>query len=295
MSCDRGFTCDADEEPPYSIGVATHSSDPTMGVKLDEAVGRSDSSGAAAEWEALPCSPHCPCWNQFDTDGPGSWCGQPWVTLEEVPKPSWCKRRPQFYWNAVFHNKMYKEMYIGLRQELCTIRLMLTSLTQMGFETAWDEENTEYQLEEKNTAHINTELLLCLKGLNHVFRTYYEFMWLCGCPMHLVYRAYFPESELSSFDKLQFKGTPGAWVLTCGFRGPMEEYSPAQELRMKSVFCFSILSRLEACLDIISSQVDRNDELVFKIFLFVINILTFIGQYIWNAYINPERVYTCTT
>lgn len=42
------------------------------------------------------------------------------------------------------------------------------------------------------------------------------------------------------------------------------------------------------------SAVDTNDDLPFKAFLFVINVLTFIGQYFYNSYINPERTYKCT-
>ena len=41
------------------------------------------------------------------------------------------------------------------------------------------------------------------------------------------------------------------------------------------------------------SAVDKNDELPFKAFLFLINILTFLGQYIYYQYISPERIYKC--
>ena len=41
------------------------------------------------------------------------------------------------------------------------------------------------------------------------------------------------------------------------------------------------------------SAVDKNDELPFKAFLFLINVLTFLGQYIYYQYISPERIYKC--
>lgn len=40
-------------------------------------------------------------------------------------------------------------------------------------------------------------------------------------------------------------------------------------------------------------SIENNDQLPFKAFLFLINIMTFLGQYVYYQYISPERIYKC--
>merc|ERR1711879_231273 len=40
-------------------------------------------------------------------------------------------------------------------------------------------------------------------------------------------------------------------------------------------------------------RIHANDELLFKGLLLFVNLLTCLGQYVYNDFINPERVYRC--
>jgi len=43
------------------------------------------------------------------------------------------------------------------------------------------------------------------------------------------------------------------------------------------------------------NSIENNDQLPFKAFLFLINLMTFLGQSVYFQYISPERIYKCTS
>merc|ERR1712151_678730 len=45
--------------------------------------------------------------------------------------------------------------------------------------------------------------------------------------------------------------------------------------------------------ELIADALSRNDQLPFKVFMVVVNVVALLCQYVWNTYVNPSRIYNC--
>lgn len=200
-----------------------------------------------------------------------------WMPLpDKVVKP-WSLRqkivgRTRFYWRGVTNNKRLRSRYMILRAQLKLLSQSAAAFTEDNLEEQKDARAQKLlsQSADDDRNVENDQAVWTLNKLQEIIADFSTDLRMAGCPMDQFIAHYMYYCE-----KVE------------NHRGVNTEREALTALISKGVAEFEIL------VDYLKVKIDMNDLLLYNIVLMTTNLLTCLGQYVYNDYINPERTYRC--
>ena len=213
----------------------------------------------------------------------------------EAPKPSW-RQTVDYYWTGLTNNQVFKHDYLKYCADVREQTVMLDQVFTDTFAALREEREEAEEKDEKMgneeasnkiaEAYQNdpTMLLdLCLVAMLAVALVVMRCsraLWLAKCPV----QAYLE-------DLAQLCGYFISW--RCGFKWETKPTGLSLPCIVMGNKTQVLASMAQSMGEFVKMAVDLNDQLPFKAFLVTINLLTFLGQYLYNTVINPQKTYKC--
>jgi hypothetical protein len=191
----------------------------------------------------------------------------------------------KYYWIALFNNKHHKMNYIQLKSRLHRTEQFVDYYTSENFKLV-DAGN-------KGTNDIKIAYYI-IHRIEWLLTDYGYMLWSSRAPYEVFLSKYiyyrdnilddtipldhnYIESEIQYNPDSRFK-PPLIWS--------NEYYKPINPRTTPKLVKHSIYLALDliSMLEFIKNDIDRNDDLLFKVIILTINGLIFIGQFIWEQY-----------
>tara|TARA_B100000963_G_scaffold361894_1_gene400622 strand:+ start:6903 stop:7634 length:732 start_codon:yes stop_codon:yes gene_type:complete len=224
-----------------------------------------------------------------------------WITKDRLVCPGY-KEKFQYYWTGLTNNKLHKFRYLTLKAKLGILKTQIIAMVgdlyaliqeQQHSETGHNNENEvdELRVNISNNQEINCDssmpkcecnsndsnnsdnsddIIVNFKILDSLLLEYHDLIWNTRAPMDTFLDTYMEKRNRACYIK------------------PHTEYtleSPNDnklKLRMDDFNC--MITEFEVMTDFIKMSIDTNDDMPFKVFLLFLNMLTVLGEFVWNRY-----------
>jgi len=188
----------------------------------------------------------------------------PAALTEDDPKlrpPSYCKLAT-YFGRGMFNNRGHKQRVLEVRSELAGLR------TKLNNHSAFLWKHELLGKEESNENHDDSVLFInkVLCRLNGVVQRYHEDLSMSHCPVQQTLKEYIEER-----DKVM--------KIIC----PEDGWVPRKKRIGALNDALGLVYKYDAMGAFVDMQLANTDQLLFKFFLFCINLLTFFSKYILPA------------
>lgn len=194
----------------------------------------------------------------------------PWIHPGQLIKPDW-KYKMIYYWVGITNNQTHKFQYLEFRASLDILQKKGIAMYEDLYVTIQNEKKQTINYDKE----INDDIIEIFKLLDNYLLKYHKLLWCTKAPIKKFIDSYFTKRSniCGCFSSKEIKSENKIEVLS------------NQDIAKYKLDCMnSVVSELDVMSEFIKSSVDTNDQLPFKIFLLFLNILSLIGQYIWNNY-----------
>jgi len=168
-------------------------------------------------------------------------------------------------------NRQHKTMFLLYRAELAVLHQTLTDLTEyMQDKELQGERETDDEYDE-----ISRKIRDAFNSLNGLIVFSFVALSMSKTPMTRFLKAYTHRRD-SAFEEARLE----------------EVETGRMSLHVRHHLCTVAIRAVAQCNtmgDLIHMQLSQTDELPFKIFLFVVNVITCVGQFTYDTYINPQE------
>ena len=196
----------------------------------------------------------------------------------------------KYYWIALIYNQHHKMNYIHLKSRIHRTEMFIDYYTKKGFEI--DDEGI-------NEEDIDIEIAYkIIHRIEWILTEYGYMLWTTRAPYEEFLHKYIyyrddilniknnNENEeiekiekIEEYNKKSNNNPPLNWNIEC-----YEEIIPRTNSRLIKHSVYLALD-VFTMLEFMKNDIDRNDDLLFKLIILTINGLIFLGQFLWERYI----------
>ena len=191
----------------------------------------------------------------------------------------------KYYWTALINNQHHKMNYIQLKSRLHRTEQFVDYYTKKNFKIN--------DMENKNTIDIKTAYYI-IHRIEWLLTDYGYMLWSSRAPyeVFLSKYIYYRDNILDTTILLDDKFIEGKFNYKpdSRFAPPLlwsnEYYKPINPRITSKLVKHSVYLALDliTMLEFIKNDIDRNDDLLFKVIILTTNCLIFIGQFLWEHY-----------
>jgi hypothetical protein len=193
----------------------------------------------------------------------------------------------KYYWVALIDNQHHKMNYIQLKSRMHRTEMFVEYYTKKNFKI--DDEGTSGDVDIQTAYYI-------IHRIEWLLSDYGYMLWRSRAPFEVFLSKYFfyRDDILSTIplDKDSTENGPVEYYKTKTKMAPppvwnVENYEkiiPRTKSRLVKHSVYLALD-LATMLEFMKNDIDRNDDLLFKVLILTMNGLIFIGQFIWEKYI----------
>lgn len=233
-----------------------------------------------------------------------------WITKDELVCPGY-KEKFQYYWTGLTNNKLHKFKYLTLKAKLGILKTqiiaMVGDLYAMIQEQAHDktdhddkDEVNELRLlvrsssqelncdsampkcDDKDDNHDSDDsddiivkddkddIIINFKILDSLLLEYHDLIWNTRAPMDTFLDTYIDKRNRACYIKPRTSYT--------------RESVHDNKLKLRMDDLNYMITEFEVMTDFIKISIDANDDMPFKVFLLFLNMLTVLGEFVWNRY-----------
>lgn len=185
-----------------------------------------------------------------------------YLTVESiVAKQPTCCQRIRYYWVAITNNTQHKMDYMKFKSRLHRTEVIVDYFTRNLKKGEYKTHVDDHLTHEQAIADI-------IRRTEWMIENYVDILWISRAPFH----AYLEKYVVVRDELLHRTRT-----------NPLEStVTIARNKRLKT--CVYIAQELVIMSEFIKNDIDRNDDLPFKIWMFLLNGIIILGQYAWNQY-----------
>jgi hypothetical protein len=192
----------------------------------------------------------------------------------------------KYYWTALINNQHHKMNYIQLKSRMHRTEMFVDYYTRKGFKI--DDVGSSEDVDIKTAYYI-------IHRIEWLLSDYGYMLWRSRAPYEIFLSKYFfyRNDILSTIPlgKDTNKNGPVEYYKTKTKMAPpkiwsVENYEkiiPRTKSRLVKHSVYLALD-LMTMLEFMKNDIDRNDDLLFKVIILTINSLIFIGQFLWERY-----------
>ncbi len=205
-------------------------------------------------------------------------------------KPTLCDTIT-YYWTALIDNQHHKMNYIQLKSRMHRTEMFVDYYTRKGFKIE-DAEN-KYLNEEVD---IQTAYYI-IRRIEWLLTDYGYMLWRSRAPYEVFLSKYiFYRDDILNNGQLETDTNENLSVKTDNIKtynnGPpkvwdIQNYKKIVPRTKSRLIKHSVYLALDlmTMLEFMKNDIDRNDDLLFKILILTMNSLIFIGQFLWERYV----------
>jgi hypothetical protein len=188
-----------------------------------------------------------------------------WIQSYILKNPS-LKYKFNYYWIGLINNEKHKHNYLEFRSQIEVLKERSIAIQSDLFRLVQEKERTKSQ---KNIDHcLDDDVIYMFQEVEKILLKYHKLLWCTRAPIHNFLDSYFKIRNNVLFND----------NTNCNL---------SIDKRLNKTT--SIIMELDVISEFIKSSVDINDQLMFKVFLLFINIITLFGQYYWFG--NLKQIY----
>ena len=228
-----------------------------------------------------------------------------WITKDELVCPGY-KEKFQYYWTGLTNNKVHKFRYLTLKAKLGILKTQIIAMVGDFYAMIQEQEHSEIEHDKKDqvdevrlivrssSQEINCDssipkceydsdnsddsinsvdndnIIVNFKILDSLLIEYHDLIWNTRAPMDTFLDTYMEKRNRACYIKPR----------TCyKLEAPNDN---KLKLRMDDFNC--MITEFEVMTDFIKMSIDTNDDMPFKVFLLFLNMLTVLGEFVWNRY-----------
>lgn len=178
-------------------------------------------------------------------------------------------RKIYFYWIALTNNNKHKMDYIRLKSKIHRLITILDTYTSYVERNRFEE---PYNLIDTEEEPIDLTMIIDLFiRMERFIKDYSYLIWYYKIPFKLYIKKYLEYRD----DILNIK--PSKYIKD---KDRVKRRSFKKLLKKTN----HIIGEFDIMMDFMKDNVDRLDDLSFKLTITIINIFIFIGQFLWNKY-----------
>ena len=204
----------------------------------------------------------------------------PWIRPEQLKKPGW-RYKISYYWIGITNNQDHKFKYLEFRASLDILQKKGIAMYEDLYVAIKTEETKIVDYDNE----IKDDIIEIFKLLDKYLLKYHKLLWCTKAPIKKFIISYFQNrNKICEINTLNH------------FSTKIERKLSNREIAQLKLYNMNlVVSELDVMSEFIKSSVDTNDQLPFKIFLLILNILSVMGQYIWNNYSTTSLCETINT
>jgi len=198
-------------------------------------------------------------------------------------KPTVCDTI-KYYWTALIDNQHHKMNYIQLKSRMHRTEMFVDYYTRKGFKI--DDVGSSEDVDIKTAYYI-------IHRIEWLLTDYGYMLWRSRAPYEVFLSKYIfyrddilndinledDENEDKKSIKIKHKMVPpSSWNIE-----NYEKINPRTKSRLVKHSVYLALD-LMTMLEFMKNDIDRNDDLLFKLVILLMNGLIFIGQFLWERY-----------
>ena len=234
-----------------------------------------------------------------------------WITKDILVCPGY-KEKFQYYWTGLTNNKVHKFRYLTLKAKLGILKTQIIAMVgelydriqeeqysktehdnrdevdelRLNIRSSRQEINSDSSLpkceygsnnsddsnssDDSNNSDDNDNIIVNFKILDSLLLEYHDLIWNTRAPMDTFLDTYMEKRNRACYIKPR----------TCyKLEAPNDN---KLKLRMDDFNC--MITEFEVMTDFIKMSIDTNDDMPFKVFLLFLNMLTVLGEFVWNRY-----------
>lgn len=190
----------------------------------------------------------------------------------------------KYYWTALINNKHHKMNYIHLKSRIHRTEMFIDYYTKKGFEID-DEEIKDDDIDIKIAYKI-------IHRIEWILTEYGHLLWNTRAPYEdFLHKYIYYRNDILEINKVKDNdekkeieesnirtnvGLPANWNIT--------NYKPLIPRDNSRLIKHSVYMALDVftMLEFMKNDIDRNDDLLFKLIILTTNGLIFIGQFLWE-------------
>ena len=192
-----------------------------------------------------------------------------WINPMRISKPT-LLYKIKYYWVGLINNEKHKFNYLEFRGALDILQKKGIAMYDDLYVAIQNEENIN---NEENNINLDNEIkddiIETFKCLDEYLIKYHKLLWCTKAPVKQFLESYFEKRnsicEITT-DELQ----------------NITSNRKRAEFRLDEMN--TVVAELDVMSEFLKSSVDKNDQLLFKLFLIFLNILSVGGQYYWSNY-----------
>ena len=237
-----------------------------------------------------------------------------WITKDKLVCPRY-KEKFQYYWTGLTNNKVHKFRYLTLKAKLGILKTQIIAMVGDFYAMIQEQEHSEIEHDKKdevdevrlivrnssqeincdssipkceydsdenndsddsnksddsNNSHDNDNVIVNFKILDSLLLEYHDLIWNTRAPMDTFIDTYLEKRNRACYIKPRI-----SYILN----SPKDK---KLKLRMDDLNC--MITEFEVMTDFIKMSIDTNDDMPFKVFLLFLNMLTVLGEFVWNRY-----------
>ena len=239
-----------------------------------------------------------------------------WITKDKLVCPRY-KEKFQYYWTGLTNNKVHKFRYLTLKAKLGILKTQIIAMVGELYDRIQEEQysNREHNNEDEvgelrvnirnssqeincdsslstceygsnnsddnnsdgsddsnnsNNNNDNDNIIVNFKILDSLLLEYHDLIWNTRAPMDTFIDTYIEKRNRACYVKPRTNYTL------------QSSDDNKLKLRMDDFNC--MITEFEVMTDFIKLSIDTNDDMPFKVFLLFLNMLTVLGEFVWNRY-----------
>ena len=239
-----------------------------------------------------------------------------WITKDKLVSPGY-KEKFQYYWTGLTNNKVHKFRYLTLKAKLGILKTQIiamvgelydriqeeqysnkehnnedevgelrvnirnssqeincdSSLSTCEYGSNNSDDNNSYGSDDSNNSNNNNDndnIIVNFKILDSLLLEYHDLIWNTRAPMDTFIDTYIEKRNRACYVKPR-----------TNYRLQSSDDNKLK-LRMDDFNC--MITEFEVMTDFIKLSIDTNDDMPFKVFLLFLNMLTVLGEFVWNRY-----------
>lgn len=182
-----------------------------------------------------------------------------WITIDMIIKPDLFYLL-KYYWIGLINNEKHKFSYIQIRSEIEILKEKSVAMHEDLFNFYQSKERKDGKI--KNHC-LDDDIIKIFLEIDNILIKNYKIMYCTRAPTNQFIKSYFLIRDETCL---------------------LKEKNSTIDKRLNSMT--SIIMKLEVISEFIKSSVDKNDQMLFKLLLLILNLFTLIGQYFWNNFKN---------
>jgi hypothetical protein len=184
-----------------------------------------------------------------------------WINKKILKKPN-LKYKINYYWIGLINNEIHKYSYLKFRSDIEILKEKSVAMHEDLFKLIQDMERKKEIKDLKNHC-IDDDIFNIFKEIDKILLRSHKIMWCTKAPLKEFLNSYFSTRDI-----------------TC----QIENNDLLIEKRLDNMT--SVVMELEVISEFIRTSVDKNDQMLFKLLVILLNIATMIGQYYWTTNLN---------